>query len=366
MPLVPAKCPECGGNINIEANKRAAICEFCKQPFVVEDAINNFNTTYNITNNNEIKADTVNVFNGDNIESKVKEYREKISLTLKLKDRDRKLHSEMNEFYKFKEAHNENILVHEAFLETLLEEYYLALEGSHWMEFNLGLNQGVLEVLLKETEVITALDIQKGQQANEKVKRFFDDLYTVIITPISKTNSIDEMEWIYDSIRGHQNSYEISLESLAWDFIVEEHYHESYKDIFDYQIRPILSACKDRYLGYELIYGRFAVAPAYDLDSDFYRSKTKKVVLLDISITQMSQIEQLIVKSQNHVHPEVLREWEITYREFCKSLNRRQCGACHESLSITGKCKIPACEYHGRSMKEVIAKMEEKIRLARS
>ena len=153
---------------------------------------------------------------------------------------------------------------------------------------------------------------------------------------------------------------------MAWDFIVEEHYHESYKDIFDYQIRPILSACKDRYLGYELIYGRFAVAPAYDLDSDFYRSKTKKVVLLDISITQMSQIEQLIVKSQNHVHPEVLREWEITYREFCKSLNRRQCGACHESLSITGKCKIPACEYHGRSMKEVIAKMEEKIRLARS
>ena len=73
MPLVPAKCPECGGNINIEANKRAAICEFCKQPFVVEDAINNFNTTYNITNNNEIKADTVNVFNGDNIESKLKE-----------------------------------------------------------------------------------------------------------------------------------------------------------------------------------------------------------------------------------------------------------------------------------------------------
>lgn len=62
MPLVPAKCPECGGNINIDSKKRAAICEFCKQPFVVEDAINNFNTTYNITNNNEIKADVVNVY----------------------------------------------------------------------------------------------------------------------------------------------------------------------------------------------------------------------------------------------------------------------------------------------------------------
>lgn len=64
--LVPAKCPECGGNINIDGSKKAAICEFCKQPFVVQDAINNFNTTYNITNNNEIKADVVNVYESKN------------------------------------------------------------------------------------------------------------------------------------------------------------------------------------------------------------------------------------------------------------------------------------------------------------
>jgi len=78
MPLVPAKCPECGGNINIDPEKKAAVCEFCKQPFVVEDAINNFNTTYNITNNNEIKADVVNVFdassNVSNLISRAKEY----------------------------------------------------------------------------------------------------------------------------------------------------------------------------------------------------------------------------------------------------------------------------------------------------
>jgi len=68
MSLVPAKCPECGGNINVDGEKRLAICEFCKQPFVVEEAIQNFNTTYNITNNvtnnNEIKADVVNVYEG--------------------------------------------------------------------------------------------------------------------------------------------------------------------------------------------------------------------------------------------------------------------------------------------------------------
>ncbi len=62
MPLVPAKCPECGGNINIDPNKRAGICEYCKQPFVVQEAIQNFNTTYNVTNNNEIHADIVNVY----------------------------------------------------------------------------------------------------------------------------------------------------------------------------------------------------------------------------------------------------------------------------------------------------------------
>ena len=62
MPLVPAKCPECGGNINIESEQRLGVCEYCKQPFVVQEAINHFNTTYNITNNNEIKTDVVNIF----------------------------------------------------------------------------------------------------------------------------------------------------------------------------------------------------------------------------------------------------------------------------------------------------------------
>lgn len=62
MALVPAKCPECGGNINIDPGKKAAVCEYCKQPFIVQEAIQNFNTTYNITNNNEIKADVVNVY----------------------------------------------------------------------------------------------------------------------------------------------------------------------------------------------------------------------------------------------------------------------------------------------------------------
>lgn len=64
MPLVPAKCPECGGNVVVDSEKDAWICDFCKTPFIVEKAINNFNTINNITNKvtNDIKADVVNVY----------------------------------------------------------------------------------------------------------------------------------------------------------------------------------------------------------------------------------------------------------------------------------------------------------------
>mgnify|MGYP000959407081 CR=1 FL=1 len=44
MSLIPAKCPNCGGNIRIDSEKRASICEYCKQPFVTEDVVNNYNT----------------------------------------------------------------------------------------------------------------------------------------------------------------------------------------------------------------------------------------------------------------------------------------------------------------------------------
>lgn len=66
MPLVPAKCPECGGNVVVDNEKEAWVCDFCKTPFVVDKAINNFNTINNITNNNEIKADVVNVYESKN------------------------------------------------------------------------------------------------------------------------------------------------------------------------------------------------------------------------------------------------------------------------------------------------------------
>lgn len=51
MPLAPAKCPECGGLVEVDSEKRAGLCQHCRQPFVVEDAIQTFNTYFQTTNN---------------------------------------------------------------------------------------------------------------------------------------------------------------------------------------------------------------------------------------------------------------------------------------------------------------------------
>lgn len=49
MPLVNAKCTNCGANLNVDNTKDAAVCTFCGSAFIVEKAIKNYN--YNITNN---------------------------------------------------------------------------------------------------------------------------------------------------------------------------------------------------------------------------------------------------------------------------------------------------------------------------
>ena len=43
MPLVNAKCTNCGANLSIDSVKDAAICQHCGSAFIVENAINNYN-----------------------------------------------------------------------------------------------------------------------------------------------------------------------------------------------------------------------------------------------------------------------------------------------------------------------------------
>lgn len=59
MPLVQAKCTNCGANLEIDNTKDAAICPYCGTAFIVEKAISNYNTT------NQIQAGVVNVYGGN-------------------------------------------------------------------------------------------------------------------------------------------------------------------------------------------------------------------------------------------------------------------------------------------------------------
>ncbi len=49
MPFTPATCPKCGGILDVDDAQEAAVCKYCGTPFIVEKAINVFNTTHNTT-----------------------------------------------------------------------------------------------------------------------------------------------------------------------------------------------------------------------------------------------------------------------------------------------------------------------------
>ena len=51
MALVPARCTQCGGAIEVDNTQEAGVCKHCGTAFITEKAINNYTTNYNITNN---------------------------------------------------------------------------------------------------------------------------------------------------------------------------------------------------------------------------------------------------------------------------------------------------------------------------
>lgn len=44
MPLIPARCTQCGAELQVDSTAEAAVCQYCQTPFIVEKAINNYNT----------------------------------------------------------------------------------------------------------------------------------------------------------------------------------------------------------------------------------------------------------------------------------------------------------------------------------
>lgn len=59
MPLVAAKCTNCGANIEADSSQEAGICKYCGTAFITEKAINNYNTY--VTNNHNYAGAYVTV-----------------------------------------------------------------------------------------------------------------------------------------------------------------------------------------------------------------------------------------------------------------------------------------------------------------
>lgn len=58
MPVIPLSCPSCDGELKIDSKLEAAICKYCKKPFIVNDAIvHNY-----INNETSINAENVNIY----------------------------------------------------------------------------------------------------------------------------------------------------------------------------------------------------------------------------------------------------------------------------------------------------------------
>lgn len=74
MPLVQAKCTNCGSTIPVDNSKDAAICSYCGSVFIVGKAINNYNvinniqagvvTFYGVTNDFDVRGGVLVNYNG--------------------------------------------------------------------------------------------------------------------------------------------------------------------------------------------------------------------------------------------------------------------------------------------------------------
>lgn len=92
MGFIPAKCTQCGANIEVDESKEAGICKYCGTAFVTEKAINNYNTY--ITNN-------INVIHQDNPDYICPKCQSSDTKALKLIKKPPSFVSHQNSFYGF-------------------------------------------------------------------------------------------------------------------------------------------------------------------------------------------------------------------------------------------------------------------------
>lgn len=73
--LVPAKCTNCGGALQVNPGTTSALCPYCNTTFLVQQAINNYNISVNSASMNIANA-TINVngMNANNLLNRAKDF----------------------------------------------------------------------------------------------------------------------------------------------------------------------------------------------------------------------------------------------------------------------------------------------------
>lgn len=88
--FVPGVCPKCGGQLQVDPNQEAAVCQFCGTPFIVDKAIQK----YNIQNAHIDHVDTVNVDVKGSVDSVVGMIERQLDKSRDERQEDKRIRSE--------------------------------------------------------------------------------------------------------------------------------------------------------------------------------------------------------------------------------------------------------------------------------
>ena len=360
MPLVPAKCPECGGNVVVDNEKEAWVCDFCKTPFIVEKAINNFNTinniTNNVTNNNEIKADVVNVYDeSENInnlfaraEEHIQEHRYEQAQNLLNKILDKNTHH--------KEARDllniipnlESVHAKTKELSALMEYCKQMINGTYIYNGPFKpINRTPFSSILQLYKEVTLLGGDKDEKYKNELRKFFNQLYDLAMDETWCKVSVSSDEFgsaiVYRDleIRAKCEILEAFLkecmelnkkdDNTLYSVFLES---SKIKEIWDNINRTNILKASHKWHADCSVLGYYMLFSSYDADSP------SSVYKLGKSIKCENDLERYF----NEIR-EIKKAKEI---ENCKE--KKLCTSCRQKLSFFGFCQDKSCRNSGKKV----------------
>lgn len=373
MPLVPAKCPECGGNINIDAEKKAAICEFCKQPFVVEEAINNFNTTYNITNHNDIKTDVVNVY----------------------ENREKDFIIEAGKLVEYK-GESANIVVpdsvriigHRAFLKSSIIEITIPKSVVKIEERVFEWCTELKKVTIEAESIEVLIDIFPGCSSLESIKHNGNILCNAESWENYRKSNFNEAIWCFSlkqsdrgtieipkgvkkivndsTIRGY--SQNISMSGWAIDVRIPDSVEEIGEFAFSNKsFEKLILPNGLKKIGDSAFSGCYRlkniVIPESVIEignNPFIGCTSLESIENHSSVTiePPNDNSKLKIITEGSKRKEaIIEQLEQEVIKMREALSNNLCWECHQKVSLLRKCKTIGCKYHGKSLPEEISKI---------